>query len=87
VAATKATALALDQRNTSLERTSETHTGEQEKEYREKSDDNHEMTKTTTNASVNQELSKNLDRRNVALPLGSSAWDILKPHPDFREPS
>jgi hypothetical protein len=59
VAATKTTTLALDRRKTSLEGTSETHTGEPKKENREKSDGNLETTKTKTNNTLDQELSKN----------------------------
>jgi hypothetical protein len=47
-------------RKISLEGTSETRTGEPEKEMREKSDGSLETTKTKTNSSVNEGLSKNL---------------------------
>jgi hypothetical protein len=59
-AATNATALALDQRNTSLEGTSGTRTGAAKKGNREKSYGNLETTKTKTNYTLNQELSKSV---------------------------
>jgi hypothetical protein len=60
VAVTNAKALALDQRNTSLQGTSETRRGEPEKENRGKSDGNLDTTETKTKSTLNIELSKNV---------------------------
>jgi hypothetical protein len=71
VAATNATALALDQRKTSLEGTSETRRGEPEKENREIIDGTLETTETKTKSPLNQELSKNSTLTEEQGVLGS----------------